>query len=288
MTEQMAYKSRMTVGGTAVEFLTHSIKETREIAEDDGIRGSRSRVFERVAQGQISVAGQIEFEPTPLELEKLLPLLVGSSTSATVLTDALADFNVVIDNGTKTDTFVGRFSKGTLSGQSGQKIKLTVDFVGKSRTQGAGGSLSGTPDITARPYMFFDLGSGIEIDGTSYLIDRFELVIDNMIDPTYMIGQEATDLEPTDRTVSLGIQTKFNSAESALLDLAMAAPDISDPLTAELVLTNGAKSATFTFGALVAKAESVVNQGKRTKLRLPLNYNCYRVGTNLEVVPVLA
>jgi hypothetical protein len=287
MTEQMAYGSRMTIGGSAVEFKSHSIKQTIELSEDDGIRGVRSRALERVTQGLIKVSGSITFEPTPAEVAILLPIIVGSSTTATTLTDALADTTVVIDNGTKTDTFVGRFTKGTFSGSPGQKIQLVVDFVGKTRATSSGGSLSGTPDITVRPYMYHDMGSGITINSVVYGIDKFELTIDNHIEPTFMSGQVATDLEPTDRTVSLAIQTRYTSAEDALMILASAGPVLSSPLAASIAFTNGTKSMTFSFGAIVAKSESVVNQGKKSKLRLPLNYNCYKVGTTLETVPVL-
>ncbi|HEY0984645.1 phage tail tube protein [Schlesneria sp.] len=287
MTEQMAYASRMTIAGHPMEFKTHSIKQVIELSEDDGLRGSRSRVLERVAQGLIHVSGQVELEPTPAEVAILLPLIVSYSTTETVLTDALADVTIVIDNGTKTDTFVGRFTKGTFSGSSGQKIQLTVDFVGKTRATSAGGSLSGVPDITARPYMFYDMGSGITIGEATYSIDKFELTIDNHIEPTFMQGQVATDLEPTDRTVSLGVQTKYTATEDPLLVLATGGPDAEAPLAASITFTNGDHSMSFSFGAIVAKSESVVNNGKRTKLRLPLNYHCYKVGTTLETVPVL-
>jgi hypothetical protein len=42
-----------------------------------------------------------------------------------------------------------------------------------------------------------------------------------------------------------------------------------------------------TFGALVAAPETVVATNRQEKLRLPLEYHCYKVGTTLEVVPVL-
>ncbi len=287
MTEQMGYASRMTVGGNAVEFITHDIKETRELVEDDGIRGVRSRVLERVALGNIKVGGSITFEPTPAEMAILLPLVVSSSTSATVLTDAMADVTVVIDTVTKLYTYIGRFTAMHLTGEPGKKIKLKLDFVGKTLVVASGGSLAGIPDITVRPYMMADMGSGITIGGTVYSVDKFEMTLDNHIEPTFMQGQTATDLEPTDRTVSLGIQTRYNTAEDALLVLAQTGPVIASPLTASVAFTNGVKSMTFTFGALVAKSETVTHPGKKGKLRLPLNYNCYKVGTTLETVPVL-
>ena len=286
MAEQMGWAVRGTINTTPVEFVSTNIKETVEIVQDDGLRGVRSRALERTAQGVKKVAGTLVMEPTPAELALILPLVCQSSTGTT-LTDAMQDLTLVIDLRTKLNTFVGRFTKMNLTGESGgKKLRVTLQFVGKTLVVASGGSLSGTPDITVRPYMFYDSTSGITIGGTAYSIDKFDLGIDNKIVPTYMQGQTATDLEPTDRVVTLGVQTRYNAAEDALLVLAMAGPVIASPLTASIAFTNGSNSATFTFGALVAQSESVVVPG-RNALRLPLNYQCYKVGTTLETVPVL-
>lgn len=287
MSEAMAYATRMTCGGNAVEFLSSGLKQTTEIVADEGIRGTRSRVMERLALGNISVGGTIEFNPTPAELAFLLPLVTGSSTTATVLTDALADVTIVVDSKTVLDTYVGRMNKFTFTGEPGEKMKLSADFVGKTRTAGTGGTLAGTPDVSVRPYMFYDAGSGITIGGTVYQIDKFEFSIDNKIVPTYMMGQTVTDLEPTDRIVMLSLQSKFNAAENALLVLNEAGPVIASPLTASIAFTDGANSVTFTFAALVAPPETISIPNRAGKLRLPLNYQCYRAATSLEVVPVL-
>ena len=281
MTEAMGYKSRMTISGTAVEFVSHHIKETREIIEDDGLRGTRTRALERVNQGNIKIAGSITMQPTPAEMSLVLPFVLAST--GTALTDALGDVTVVIDNGTKTETHLGRFTSAHITGEPGKKINLKLSYVGKTLTVSSGGSLSGTPDITVRPYMFYDMGSGVTIGGTAYAIDKFDLGIDNKIEPTYMMGQTATDLEPTDRVITLGIQTKYNTAEQALLTLAQAGPVIASPLAGSIAFTNGANSMSFTMASLVAMSETVTIPG-RNHLRLPLNYHCYGVSTTRELV----
>lgn len=285
MTEQMGYKSLMTIAGTYVEFVSHDIKETIEIVEDEGIRGTRTRALERVAQGNKKVAGTITMEPTPAEMALILPYVIASTSSGTALTDTMQDVTIVIDSITKKYTYVGRFSKMNMTGEPGKKIQLKLEFVGKTMAV-ASSSLTGAPDITVRPYMFYDAGSGLTIGGTAYAIDKFDLGIDNKIEPTYMMGQTATDLEPTDRVVTLGVQTKYNTAEDALLVLAQAGPVAGSPLTGSIAFTNGSNSMTWTFGALVAMSESVVVPNKK-HLRLPLNYHCYGVSTTKEVVPTL-
>ena len=284
MTEVMGYKSRMTIGGTAVEFVSHDMKETREIVEDEGLRGTRTRALERIAVGQIKVGGSITMHPTPAEMAVVLPYVMGNS--ALVLTDPMQDVTIVIDTVTKLYTYVGRFSSAHMTGEPGKMITLKLNFVGKTLVTASGGSLSAAPDITVRPYMFSDAGSGLTIASTTYSIDKFDLGIDNKIEPTYMQGQTATDLEPTDRVVTLGVQTKYTTAESGLLDLAQAGPLIATPLTGSIGFTNGTNSMSFTFGALVAMSETVTTPG-RQHLRLPLNYHCYGVSTTKEVVTTL-
>ena len=280
--ERMGWKSRLTIGGAAVEFVSCDIKETRDLVEDDGLRGSRTRQMERVAQGQIHIGGSITMQPTPSEMAVVLPLVMGAGS---LITDVMSDTTVVLDTGTQASTYTGRFSKMTMSGQPGKKVTVKLDFVGKSSSFGAGGT-SGTLDIANRPYMFSDSG-GITINGGVYSIDKFEFVIDNKIEPTYMQGQYPTDIEPTDRICTLGIQTRYTT-EQALLTLAQAGPVIGSPLVGSIGFTNGSNSMSFTWGAMVAKSETVTVPG-RQHLRLPLNYNLYGVGTSTkEIAAVLA
>lgn len=281
MSETMGYLAGMSIGGTVVEFVSHDIKETREIIQDDGLRGTRTRALERVAQGNIKVAGSITMQPSPVELTAVLKYLL-SSGSGLALTDAMQDVVVVVATPVITNTYTGRFTSGEFTGEPGKKVTLKLNFVGKTLSTGAGGALA-APDLTQRPYMFYDMGSGITIGGTAYSIDKFHLMFDNKIEPTYMQGQAATDLEPTDRVITLGIQTKYTSVEAGLLVTAQTGPVIASPQAASVAFTNGSDSLTFTFGALVATSETVVVPG-RQHLRLPLNYQCYGVGTTKEVV----
>lgn len=285
MTEAMITKSLMSIAGTLVEFISCDIKETIDIIQDEGIRGTRARALERLAQGQKHVAGSIVMEPTPVEVALVLPYCVQSSTGTT-LTDALQDVTVILDTITKKYTYSGRFTKITFSGEPGQKVRMKLDFVGYSLTV-ASTSLTGTPDITVRPYLFSDSGSGLTIASTAYSIDQFELSIDNRIVPTYMQGQVATDLEPTDRIVTLNAQVKYTSTEQGLLTTAQAGPVAGTPLTGSIAFTNGSNSMTFTFASLVVMSQSVVAPNRAGKFRLPLNMQAYKASTTLEVVPVL-
>ena len=286
MTEAMGYKCFTTIGGVYYEFVTHGVTGMYELLDDeDGIRGTRSRTLERAAQGLFKGGGDIHINPTPLELSGLYPLMVNATTGG-ALSDAMQDVTLILDLITKKNTYTGRFSKFTLRGSPGKKLDLTATYVAKSLAEGAT-SLSGIPDITVRPYMMQDMGTGITIGGVTYSLAEFELEIDNHIVPTYMQGQAPTDLEPQDRTVRLRVKTKYNTAEAALQTLALSGPALGSPITGTLAFTNGTNSVSFAFAAMVAVPKAVMVQNKGP-LRWDGDFHCYKSGTTNEIITTFA
>ena len=291
----LAATTTFSASSARLEFYDHDLKESIELIQDDGLRGTRTRASERLALGNIKIGGSISFEPTPAELVLLMPFILGtaSSSGSYVVADTLPNLYLLGDFVNKCVTFTTRVTKATFSGSPGQKIKLKLELVGTTiGTVAAPGVIQAAGvfasanipamDLTVRPYMFYDMGSGITINAISYAVDKFELAIDNKIEPTYMQGQTATDLEPTDRVITLGIQTKYTSTESVLQTDTRA----GTARAASVAFTNGASVFSFTFGALVAMPESVTVPG-RQHLRLPLNYQAYGLSTTKEVVVAL-
>jgi hypothetical protein len=305
MTEAMLYASKIQLTNAATvtqvfEFVQCSVTASQAlVVDDEGIRGQRSMQLERTTQGAVKVSGQIKLQPTPVELAYLFPLVMGtsnqsssSSSSSTAytdsLTDVLADVTLVMDLQTKANTFVGRFNKLSIGASPGKKLDVTVDFVGYGASYatmiGNGGTIAGVGDITNRPYMCQDAGTGITIGGTTYSFDQFELEIDNKIDPTYMQGLYATDLIPTGREVSLSTRFKYTSTEQGLLGTAFAGPVVGSPVSASIAFTNGSNSCTITMPAVIAEPKTVAATDK--KLRLPLRYRCLKTGTTPELTVV--
>jgi len=286
MTDINGWEARMTINGNVVEFISSSITEVSEIIQDDGLRGTRTRQMERVALGQTKVGGDIVFSPTQVELGYILPYALNSSSANYTLTDQMADVTIVLDLGARANigyTYVGRFSMVKYEGGPGEKMKLTVSFVGKTLAIGSGGTISTAADVTQREYMFSDSGSGITIGGTQYSFDKFEFTCDNKINPTFLQGRTATDLESSDRVITLACQTKYTPTESGLLVIERAGPIIGSPLTASIAFTNGTNTLSFTFAALVATPRSAAIPG-RDHVRLPLEFYCFGVGANKEMI----
>jgi hypothetical protein len=284
----LAATTTFSASSFRLSFLDNHIQETIELVQDEGLRGTRTRNVERVALGLNKVAGTIKLRPNVVELESLMPFILGTASSAGsyVVADTLPNLYLLADFVANVGTFTTRVTKATFSGSPGQPIDLTLDLVGTVMSLGAAGTFASASipaiNIASRQYMFYDDASGITVNGTGYAIDQFQLTIDNKIVPTYMMGATATDIEPTDRVITLSVRTKFTSGETTLQTDQRA----GTPRTGSLSFTNGASTFSFTFGNLLAHPESVVVPD-RNHLRLPSNYQAYGVSTTKDVVVAL-
>ena len=282
-----------------LSFISHDLKETIPLSEDDGLRGTRSRPVETMAQGNADIKGSITFNPTPLEWDILIPYILGGTPSSHNFPEAeeLPDLWVMVNNATVisgTVTTVAspiyglRVTSAVISGEPGQKIKCVLNCVGRYFAPNIGTAFPSNmiaADKTARPYMFWDAGqtTGITINSVVYAINKFELTIDNKIVPTYMTGQYPTDLEPTDRMINLGIQTRFTGSGGQNEAALWAAARAGTGYAASIAFTNGSNALTFTFANLIATAESPVIPN-RDPIRLPLSYRCPTLSTTKELV----
>ena len=302
MTESMGYLAALamqpyanlsattTFGSSSarLEFKSHSLHEEIEILQDDGLRGTRTRNVERVTQGKIKISGGIELEPTPAELELLMPFILGtaSSSGTYAVADSLPNLYLLADLVAKVATFTTRVTKATFSCGPGEKLKLKLDLVGSVMSLGSAGSFASAsiPAIDLNPpFRMMDTGSGLTINSIAYSIDEFELAIDNKIEPTYMQGQSATDLEPTDRIVTLRTRTKYTSAETAIQTDQRA----GTARAGSIAFTNASSQTfSFTFGSLVAPPKSVAVPDRK-HLRLPSEYQVYGISTTKELVITL-
>lgn len=193
---------------------------------------------------------------------------------------------MMIDNVAEVNTYLLRVNRATFESSPGQPVEMTLDVIGKTMTVESSGTFPTTVpaiDDSTRQYMMYDNTSGITVNSISYAIDRFSLTIDNKITPTYMQGVTATDLEPADRMVMLGVETKYVSGtETTLFTDNRAGTTRSGSIS----FTNGSNTFSFTFGKLLAPAESITVPN-RNHLRFSLNYQAYGVSTTKELVVAL-
>jgi len=297
MSESMGFRSNMAIHSAAdfgtgtpvaMKYRSNTLQETVNVVQNDGIRCERSRNVADIALGNVEVAGAIVCDPTPIEWGRWLPYMGFSvSTNTWTLTDALADLYIRTYMGATNAelfTFLTRVNSSVLTAEAGGRVQLTQNLVGKSLTVSSSYTFP-TIDDLSRPFMMYDAGAstGITIASVAQPVSRIELEINNAIEPTYMSGREATDLEPGDRTVMLRATYKFNSAAEATM---FAANRAGTAQTGSFTFTNGGTSMAVSLGAMVANSVSPpIND--RGKIRMEVEYNCYKTGSTGEVVIVL-
>ena len=284
----LAATTTFSSSSARLEFIDHDLHEEIDIIADDGLRGTRTRAVERLALGNVKISGSITLEPTPLELELLMPFILGTATNSGTyaVADTLPNLYLLADYVAKVATYTTRVTKATFSSSPGKKLRLKLDLVGTVMTLGAAGTFASASipamDLAA-PYRMADLGTGVTINSIAYSLDKFELSIDNAIQPTYMQGVTATDLEPTDRIVMLGFETKYTSTEVALQTDQRAGTGRAGSLA---FVNPSSQTFSFTFANLVAPPKSTTVPG-RQHLRYSNNYQAYGLSTTKEVVVVL-
>jgi Phage tail tube protein len=264
------------------------LKEHIDIISDEGLRGTRTRNEERLALGNVHIGGSITLEPTSVELENLMPFILGTASSGGTyaVSDSLPNLYLLADLVAKVNTFTTRVNKATFSSSPGKKLQLKLDLVGTIMTIGASGTFASAsiPALDLHPvYRMADMGSGVTINSLPYSLDEFELTIDNVIKPTFMQGVTATDLEPTDRIVTLKFRTKYTTTEAVLQTDQRAMTTRAGSIA---FVNSASDTFSFTFASLVAAPTSPTVPG-RDHLRLNHEYQAYGLSTTKELVVTL-
>jgi len=258
-------------------FLSENLVAQYDLIDDgeQAIRGTRSHPEERVSQGLVRVGGSIVMNPTPLELDNLLPRILGAAevTDLFSVAETLPSFLVAINRIAKFHTYAGaKVNKAIFSGGSGKPLQLELQILAQTETEGAAGSFPSVAEGNQTPYNFTQ--GVITLGGATQLFNQFVLIVDNHLSVEFNNSRTATDIVAADRSVFLALSTPYTSTETTLFTtpVASAAGDSA----ATLVFTSGTKSLTFTFGNLksFARTPSVRNKGQ---IRLPLRYKAYEI-----------
>lgn len=252
------------------------------------IRGTYSRSKERVKEGLIYIDLYVRMQPTPTELDTLIPLFGFAETPTdtfTVSDSELTSFTVVVDRVAKVHTYANcKINRATFSGQKGQQpVSVDLHIMGVTETEGNAGTFStGTAlDATDQPYAFTDGVMTLRSSARQY--DRFALSIDNKIQREFNNSQTATNICRTDREITLATSVPYVAANTDLYTTpGPGGPDASGA-AGTLVFTDGGQSTTFSFANLKELAQSTPIPGKR-ELRLPLNYRVYKSGSTEELI----
>lgn len=250
------------------EFVSESIQLVGSHRETDGIRGTRSHISENVSESTETVGGILTLHPTPVNLDNLLPRILGAAESVDVfaLAETVPDFLVAVDRVTKVFTYSGcKVNRATFRSSAGNPLMLELDIQGKTESVGAAGSFPALTIGTAQPYMHHQAAVSLAGVG-SRVVDNIEITIDNALAlDRFYNSQTRTALPEQDRIITFSCDNPYSSDESALYDIALAG------IAGTVTYTNGGVSTLFTFGILQGPPRSPVVQGKREiPLRLEL------------------
>jgi len=275
--------SHLAINGQEYEFITCTGGAVHELTDnsDRAIRGIMDRVKERVSQGLITVAIKVVMQPSPAELNLLLPLFGTTETvDVFALDQTLPSFPVIMDHVAKVHTYATcKFDKIIVRGQRGGiPIQLELHIIGTSVTEGAAGSFSATAIDTDIAYAFH---AGIlTLEGGSRNFDRFAFIWDNHIYTEFNNSRTVTDIDMAYRTFDLACSTPYTSNESTLLTTPVGS---SAGTVGTLVYTRAGQSTTFSLANLKSIARDPDINGK-TEIRLPLFYRAYKSGATEALV----
>lgn len=284
----MGYASQLGIHSAdpvteSFEFVSVGLRLLETVSPLHGIRGTRSAPKERSKVTRKDVAGPIVMDPTPIELARLLPRILGAAASGTTfaLAETVPEFVVCVDEVTKVLTFAGcKCGRASFDATAGGPLRLTMDVVGKTRTVGNAGTFpSLTLDQTANPFTLPELA--VVVGGVTYEVDGFQCVVDNVLEVLFNNSLTATKINASDRIITVSFRVPYVDA-AALIGAG------KDGLTTTATFTNGgsATSCLFSFVALEFPDEDPVVDA-RGQLWLPINGVARKSGSTNELVVTL-
>jgi hypothetical protein len=284
--------AKLAINGTQMEFLEFDGGQTIELVDssDQANRGFFDHAMERVTQGLKIIRFKITMQPSPSELDILIPLMGFAQSPTDTFTptdnfDAL-DFSVIADRVAKVHTYAGCIvDKAIFKGAKGRTpITLELHIVGKTETEGNAGTFSASALDTDHNYAFTE--GVLTLEGSARPFSQFALGIENNVFASFNNSQTAECIHPTDRNVWLACSSPYNTTHADLYTKAAHSGAIAtdvDGAAGSLVFTRSTKSTTFTFANLKSIAKSP-NIPSRSEIRLDQFYKAYRSGSTASVI----
>lgn len=263
-----------------IEIISSTLKQTASLIQSDGIRGTRSRYGDRVKQGQKSVAGDLVLNPTPIELDTLLPYILGANESTDVfaVADTLPSFYVMLDRVQKLHTYAGLVvARAVFDFTANQLVRLTLSLVGTTETEANAG---GFPSLTIDTGEAYVMHQGVlSLHSSNREFNSARLTIDNAPLVLYRNNQEASAITPGDRVVTLDVELPYDSSNYDIYTSQEAGTWASGSLT----LTNGNQSLLFSMNSLRSEPGTPDIQARGQELVMPLSFRAYMTGSTREI-----
>lgn len=266
---------------TPLEFTGGGIKLQENFIDTGGLRGTVSRTSERVRRGTRMVTGNFTMTPNPIELDSLLPWILGTAESADAfaLSEVFISKYVSIDRTTKVFVYDGVIvSSATFSAAEGGPLTLSLNLMGIDETvNNASSQPAFTLPVANGPFVMSDCVA--TVGGTGYQFQSFSLTIDNHPEPKYFNSNTVTRFNKTDRTVTWSLEFPYGDAS------AIYAPAIAGVAVVATFTNAAATGVTLAFSSsAVQTPRESPNDPGRAEIMLPWNGIARRVGSTLELV----
>ena len=205
--------------GTAVvvtelyELISGDMGSIEELLDTGGITGTRAHLSERVRQNIRRCTGSITLNPNAIELDNLLPRILGTAEVVDVfdLAETLLPFTINIDRGPRRFYYAGCFvNKATFRASAGQALTVQLDIEAFTETSDSTAFPAITLNLATGPYLFSD--AVISVSGTNYAFKSWELVVDNMLDTERFLNSTTRAALPAkDRMVSVTLDAPYGT-----------------------------------------------------------------------------
>jgi hypothetical protein len=259
------------------EGLITGLDVNEDLLDAAGLRGTRSRISERVVQNTRAPRIAFTMRPNSVELDLLLPRILGAAevTDLFALAETLPSFTMNTDLGQQRWLWTGcKVSKATFSSSQGGplNLELEIEALEVATTATAFPALSVS---AVSPYIHSQLTASV--GGTGYSYRDVKVAIDNMLDTgRFFNSQTRVSLQAKDRQVAWELNGPYgdNSGNYAL-------PVAGIAVLATWVL--GGRSLQFSSSAVQFPRKPPVVSG-REEIMLPLTGIARKVGSTLELV----
>lgn len=275
--------SRVSIGGNAFCFASFEDSSTQErVVNPSAICGSRDPIVQRVATGRKLVQFQLTHDATRPILDQLLALAgttrTGAGTQASpwlyTANESVSTTEICVDKvGAKHKYTSCRLQRLVLRGQVGtMPIQAESTWIATDEIEDAAFSfVDGTVDnLIAFP------GAELTVGGVAAAHDRYAIVIDNRLVPSWNASETVTDVGPGPRQVLLAFACPYIAANKDHYWLNRAVT----PRALSHRITNGNDSLTFSmgYGVLVPQSPSV--PGATEEIRINETWEAYRSGND--------
>lgn len=252
MAEQVGTFDRIWLSADDVTYVALEVLEGSTLGAQEtftntkGIRGTRQAAAARTRRTRRMTQGTLQTSPTALELDALLPWILGTNEAANLF--ALAEtvparYAKVYRDGTKHLYDGLKVNRATFSCAENQPLSLAIEVMGVDEV--ADGDATETADFQDGSGPFVMSDCVLSVGGTGYQFRQISVDVNNALEMKFNNSVTPTSIRSTDLMVNVQLGLPYGDA-SALYGSAVGG------VTVVATFTNGATSIALTCAGVAA------------------------------------